>query len=127
MIEIGKSQIKAVKKKDKKTGKLVVAYDELDLPVTRVVANEVWRVTRKELGGQFGIDGKRKLVVGFVNGDLLALRPQGTRQVVHVDLKEIYAWMMRRKASTKLMEKARKAKTIRQEKRQRRELKRRFK
>lgn len=127
MIEIGRTKIVAVRKRDKATKKLVAVFGAGDVPETRVVSDQVWRVTRHVLNGRFGPDRDRRLVVGFIQGDLLALRPQGTRQQVTVELKEVYEWVLHRKAMSTHMEKMRKrkeAKSIaRAERRLRRPLK----
>ena len=125
MIEIGHKRIRAVKTlvKDAETGKrkLVPKYEQ-ELPVTEMVANEVWRVTRNTLGGHFGPDGKRKLVVGLCDGDILTLKPKGTRQVITVELKAVYSWCLRTKALGKQLEKARARKATLIARRQRRNL-----
>ena len=121
MITIGHTKIVAVRRRDKATGKVVPVYEN-EQPVTRVEASEVWRVTRSALNGQFGPDRSRKLVVGFISGDLLALRPQGTRQQVNVELKEVYAWVLHRKAMSAHMEKMRERKAAKEAARRERAL-----
>ena len=110
MIEIGRTSLRPVRRKDKATGKLVKAYDEHDQPLTRIVANEVVRVTRNTLGGTFGPDGKRKLVVKLAAGDVLVMWPQGTRQKVSIELKQVYREAIQRRAMLAVLERARKRK-----------------
>lgn len=127
MIEIGRTKIVAVRKRDKATKKLVPVHGAGDVPETRVVSDQVWRVTRNVLSGRYGPDRDRKLVVGFVQGDLLAMRPQGTRQQVTVELMEVYEWVLHRKAMIAHMNKMRERKAAkalaRAERRLRRPLK----
>lgn len=113
MIEIGKTRIVPVRTKS--GGKLFTVYDEQDKPVTKVVASEVCRVTRETLGGNFGTDQNRRLVVSLKAGDILSLRPQGTRQEVTVALKDVYRWAIQARANRALLEKARAAKARKQE------------
>lgn len=110
MIEIGTTKIRVVRKRDKTSGKLRPVFGPDDKSLTKIVSDEVWRITRGTLSGRYGRDRDRKLVVGFVQGDLLALRPQGTRQQVEVDLMEVYQWVLHRKAMTAHMLKLRERK-----------------
>lgn len=105
MIEIGRQKEIACRKRVH--GKFVPVTDEHGKPVTKTVASEVWRVTRNTLGHGFGPDSRRKLVVGLVNGDVLVLKPLKTRQVVQVELKAVYSWLLRNKAVRLQLEKAR--------------------
>lgn len=124
MIEIGATKIRVVRRRDKVTKKLVPAHGPGDQILTKVVSDEVWRVTRGTLSGRYGRDRDRKLVVGFVQGDLLALRPQGTRQQVEVDLMEVYQWVLHRKAMTAHMQKLRERKAAKTQARIERRLRR---
>lgn len=108
MIEIGATRIVAVRRRQ--GGKLVPIFSGKDEPLTKVMASEVFRVTRGVLNGSFGRDRNRKLVVGLVAGDLLSLRPQGTRQEVTVALADIYAWVLRSRSQRQQLEKARERK-----------------
>lgn len=108
MIEIGKTRQIVIR--TKRGGKLVPVHDAQDRPLTRIVAAEVQRVTRENLGGMFGPDANRRLVVGLRAGDLLTLRPQGTRQEVAVSLKDVYRWALQARANRQLLERARDAK-----------------
>lgn len=105
MIEIGHQKEIACRKRVH--GKFVPVTDEHGKAITKTVASEVWRVTRSNLGYGYGPDSKRKLVVGLINGDVLVLKPLKTRQVVQVELKAIYGWLLRSKAIRLHLEKAR--------------------
>ena len=107
MNEIGKRRTRYAKTRDKKTGKLVIKLDEQGRPVCRTLSDNVFRVTRDELGGQFGKDKRRKLVIGLVDGDIISLRPQGTRQEVTLKLEDVYRFALRCMAQRKVLEKAR--------------------
>lgn len=119
MIEIGKRRTVVVKTRETGTKKLVPKQDEHGQPVTKLVSDNVYRVTREELGGQFGRDKHRKLVVGLVDGDVLSLRPQGTRQEVAMEIKDLYRYLLRCAAAKKVLEKARQRKITRQAQRER--------
>jgi len=108
MIVIGSKKLRAVKKRH--NGKLVPVFDERDQPVTRLVASEVVRVTREPLGGCYGRDKRRRLVVALRDGDLLELRPEGTRQASSMKLSDVYAYMLRCAANIRVLERARKRK-----------------
>jgi len=103
MIEIGRTKIRAVRVKGA-DGKLRANGD------TKVVQDEVWRQCREELGGHYGPDRRRKLVVGLVGVDQLVLYPKGTRQEVRVNLRDVYAWALRSRALRTQLEKARERK-----------------
>ena len=106
MNEIGKARIVTVRVKGD-DGKLRVKTGPSGQPEVKIVAGDIWRQTRNTLGGQFGRDKHRKLVVGLVAVDQLALYPKGTRQEVRVNLKDIYAWALRSQALRTLLERAR--------------------
>lgn len=108
MIEIGRKKVSVVRVR--KGSKLVPLLDEHGEPVTKVTASNVWRVTKGTLGGQFGPDRTRNLVVGLVNGDLLVFKPKGTRQKVTVNINDVYAWCLRSKALSAQLVKARERK-----------------
>ena len=93
-------------------------------PVTQLVANEPVRVTRGTLGGHFCRDSGRKLVVALRDGDVLELRPHGTRQRMTATLFDIYAWMIRSTAMKAQMEKLREKKAKMEEARALRRLRR---
>jgi hypothetical protein len=89
---------------------MVPVFDEHDQPVMRLVASEVVRVTREPIGGHFGLDKGRRLVVALRDGDLLELRPEGTRQTSRMAIADIYAHMLRCEANRRHLEKARSSK-----------------
>lgn len=109
MIEIGKTRIVPVRVKGKDR-KLRIKHGPDGQPETKVVTDEVWRQTRDELGGHFGRDKHRKLVVGLVAVDQLVLYPKGTRQEVRVNLKDIFMWALRNRALRSQLERARERK-----------------
>jgi hypothetical protein len=102
MLEIGKTRQVRVRRR---VNKKLVYTDE-----TKIVAREIWAQTKDELGGHFGPDRHRRLVVGLVAGDVLVLYPKGTRQQVTVQLKDVYGWAVRSKALRTQLEKARERK-----------------
>jgi hypothetical protein len=105
MIEIGFKRERAVRVAEHVDGKRrLVAKRNADGTVqTKTVASEVTRITRGTLDGHFGRDSGRRLVVTLRDGDILELRPQGTRHALRAVFKDIFAWMHRSKAeSTKM-------------------------
>lgn len=112
MIEIGQNKTVVLRKRDKHSRKLVPVLDpKTQEPLTKIIASEVTRATRNELGGHFGRDKHRKLVVKLGAGDVLIMWPQGTRQKVTLELKQVYSYAVRNKANIALLEKARQRKT----------------
>jgi hypothetical protein len=109
MIEIGKTKIVPVRTKSK-DGKFHVKHGPDGQPETKVVNADVWRQTRDTLGGCYGRDKHRKLVVGLVAVDQLVLYPKGTRQEVRVNIKDIFAWALRNRALRAQLERARERK-----------------
>jgi len=112
MIEIGKTKIVPVRHRVVKDGKAtfhkVVGPD--GQPEVKVVNADVWRICRDTLGGMYGRDKHRKLVAGLVAVDQLVLYPQGTRQEVRVNLKDIFTWALRNRANRAQLERARERK-----------------
>lgn len=121
MIEIGKTRIVPVRVKGKDR-KLHIKKGPDGQPETKVVTDEVWRQTRDELGGHFGRDKRRKLVVGLVAVDQLVLYPKGTRQEVRVNLKDIFMWALRNRALRAQLERAREKKEQLKARRERRSI-----
>lgn len=113
MIEIGKSKVvkirKLVKNADGKS-RFVAQLDSDGKPETKIIPAAVWRVTRDALGHNYGCDKNRRLVVGFVPTDMLAIRPQGTTRGVQARLVDIYAWILRSQAQNAILARARDAK-----------------
>jgi hypothetical protein len=68
------------------------------------------RVTRGALDWHFGKDSGRRLVAELAPGDLLTLRPLGTRRPETVSLFDVHAWAIRCRVNHALLEKARAAK-----------------
>lgn len=107
MIEIGRTSLRPIRRREKGSKKLVPVLDAQGQPEKRIVANEVVRVTRKELDGSFGRDRHRKLVVKLKAGDVLEMWPQGTRQKVTIEIAQVYRQAIHYKAQIALLEKAR--------------------
>jgi hypothetical protein len=105
MIIIGAKRQRPVRKRE--NDKLVPVFDQHDQPVMKLVASEVVRVTRQPLGGHFGLDKSRRLVVALRDGDILELRPEGTRQASRMAIADIYAYMLRCESNRRQLEKAR--------------------
>ena len=55
----------------------------------------VYRVTSGALDGGYGPDRGRKLIAGLAVGDLVEMRPQGTRRVVRLSLFDAYRYALR--------------------------------
>lgn len=75
--------------------------------------NRARKETREPLGGAFGPDSKRKLVVELVqlsDEDVIMMHPKGTRQIVYLAVTAAYRQALRNKALRELLEKANKAK-----------------
>jgi hypothetical protein len=68
----------------------------------------VYRATRGSLGYHHGTDRGRQPVVALVDGDLVSLRPKGTRRPAKmVSLFDIYDMAIRLEAQRAALEKAR--------------------
>lgn len=52
-------------------------------------------VTLEELGGQFGSDKRKRLVVTLDIGDTITMRPSGTRRAVAGTATDIYRFLIR--------------------------------
>ena len=119
MIEIGFKRERKVMVVEMLGGKrrLVPKRNPDGMPETRTVANEVTRVTRNALNGHFCRDSGRKLVVRLRDGDILELRPQGTRHADTALLQDIYSWMQRSKADNARMARLRSRKVLLAERR----------
>jgi len=65
------------------------------------------RVTRGALDLHHGKDRGRRLVAELAPGDLLTLRPLGTRRPETVSLFDVYAWAIRCRINRAHLEKAR--------------------
>ena len=114
MIEIGRSKIVAVRTRAR-DGKLKPAFNADNTPKTKVISDQIFRVTRNVLKGRFGCDKDRKLVIGLEAGDLLTLRPQGTRQQVAVELIKVYEWVLQCRAMSAHMNRMRERKAAKQQ------------
>ncbi len=121
MIEIGKTKVVTVRTKGK-NGKLHVKFGPDGQPETKVISADVWRQCRDKLGGQYGRDKHRVLVVGLVAVDQLVLYPKGTRQEVRLNINDIFAWALRNRVLRSQLERARERKAKLQARRERRNL-----
>jgi len=74
--------------------------------------NRVVRVTKGTLGGNFGPDNGRELIVGLETGDVISLRPKGTRQKLTVTAEDVYRYAMLRQARLLSLENARRVKSL---------------
>lgn len=90
----------------------------LDKPISRR--------TRSYLGGNYGLDRNRRLVATLEPGDLITLRPEGTRRSESVSLLDVYHFAIRCKTNRINLEKARKRKVKLQAVAEAKELKARF-
>lgn len=118
MIEIGTTKLVTVRVKDKRTGKLVPKLGEDGKPEQKLKESYVWRVTRETLGGNFGLDRNRRLVVGLVSPDQIVFRPQGTRQEVRINIFDAYRIAIQRRANIAALERARERKEAKQRQRE---------
>ena len=118
MIEIGKQQLVTVKVRNKRTGKLEPKIGADGLPETKLKEAYVHRITRECLGGNFGRDRGRRLVVGLVSTDRITFRPQGTRQEVSINIIDAYRIAIQRRATIATLEWARERKAIKQQRRE---------
>lgn len=86
--------------------------------VTGFKPSVVSRVTKNELTGNYGPDKQRKLVVSFMDGDIIAMRPAGTRRTVSATALDLYAALLRWQANKVLLERARERKAAKQSRRE---------
>ena len=107
MLEIGKAKTLIVR--TRLNGKLVPKLNG-GVPETKTVQASVTRTTREALGGQFGPDRNRRLVVTLCAKDMIVFRPAGTRQAVQANLVDLYAYVLRSLANRSNLERAREAK-----------------
>lgn len=66
----------------------------------------VRRLTRGALDSRHGRDRGRHLVAALERGDLLTLRPAGTRRAEAVSLFDIYRWALVRRVNCERRERA---------------------
>jgi hypothetical protein len=76
------------------------------------------RVTFAPLGGQFGSDKRKRLVVTLIAGDVIQMRPEKTRRVVSMLAVDVYRILLRNEANKATLEKARAKKIRKQEQRE---------
>lgn len=73
------------------------------------------RVTFNPLGGNFGSDKRKRLVVTLLAGDVIQCRPEKTRRTVSMLAVDVYRIMLRNEANKFTLEKARAAKIRKQD------------
>jgi hypothetical protein len=73
-------------------------------------ARSVTRLTEGTLGGQFGKDKHRRLAISLAFGDIIVLRPHGTRRSESILAVDLYSYALRCKANKSLMERLRERK-----------------
>lgn len=78
-----------------------------DGEIERMVDSPARAVTRDVLGAAFGLDKARRLVVSLERGDLVCLRPSGTRRVYRCEAKDLFHWLLRCEANRLTLERAR--------------------
>lgn len=81
----------------------------------------VARVTRDVLGGQFGSEKDKRVVVELRDGDVIALRPlrsPGDKRTLTIEVKDLWAYLNRCKANLATLEKARERKAAKALKRE---------
>ncbi len=78
------------------------------------------RVTVAELGGSFGPDSRRRLIVMLTPGDVILFRPERTRQAVSMLAVDCYRYVLTCKANAAHLAKARERKAAKQVVRERR-------
>ena len=78
--------------------------------IVDMIESPVAALTREALGGQFGSDKRRKLIVTLEAGDLIVIRPQGTRRAEKMSAVDVYRYMIRCKANLISLTKARERK-----------------
>ncbi len=83
------------------------------------------RVTRDALGGSFGCDKHRRLVVGLIDGDVITMRPEGLQKrtgELTATAVDVYRFMLMNKARRSALEKATIAKAKKKDQRLNRQI-----
>lgn len=78
------------------TGEVIGKYDA-----------PVFRQTEEPLGGQFGRDKRKPLVVMLKRGDVIEAWPKGTQQKLSCTAADFYMWLVKCKANKSQLERAR--------------------
>jgi hypothetical protein len=86
----------------------------------------VRRKTRGSLGYGYGSDTGKQLIVSLDAGDVITIRPSGTRRTEVVSIHDVYHWAIRSRCQRAVLEKARAKKAAKALKREAAELKARF-
>lgn len=79
--------------------------------ITGQKESPVKAVTIEPLGGAFGCDKKRRLVVTLAAGDVIKLKPHGTRREVSVPASDVYRYAIMCIANGERMAKLRERKS----------------
>jgi hypothetical protein len=79
----------------------------------------VSRQTKEPLGGSFGSDKHRRLIVSFKAGDIIAFRPAGTRREITATAASLYATVIRWQVNKLNLLRAVEAKAKKKEQRER--------
>lgn len=76
--------------------------------ITGLIESPACAMTHGELDASFGApDRDRKLIVSLEAGDLIVMRPQGTRRPMKAAAIDVYRWMIRCEANRITLERAR--------------------
>ena len=81
--------------------------------ITAMCDSPAKAVTHNVCGGRFGADADRHLVVSLEAGDLVCVRPAGTRRVYRIEAKDLFFLLLRNEATRLTLERARDAKAKR--------------
>jgi hypothetical protein len=120
MIEIGKPKV--VLLKERIDGRFIPKLDANGQPMTKTIASEVRRITKHNLDGSFCADRGRKLVVCLADGDIIRLKPEGTRKSTSASLSDVYRWMIQAQANRINMERLRNRKAAKDARRLRQKI-----
>ncbi len=120
MIEIGKKKVvpmRVLLKTNDGKRRFVPKIGADGHPEIVFTANEPVRITRKPLDGTFCRDHGRKLVIRLRDGDVIEMRPQGTRHAVTASLFDAYARILRAQADKANMARLREIKAAKEQRR----------
>jgi hypothetical protein len=92
---------------------------DVDGNITGQKESPVCAVTREPLGGAFGADKRRRLIVALAAGDTIQLRPHGTRRSISLRAADVYRYAIQCQANLANLERARARKAKKGEQRER--------
>lgn len=78
--------------------------------VIEQIPSPVQAITRASLDGSFGVDRNRRLVVSLTDGDLITIRPAGTRRSYSARACDVLRFIIQGQARSRQLERARIAK-----------------